>query len=88
MAQHLTEIEHRAVAVLSAPELPGSALCAQTDPELFFPDKGGSVLAAKTICHGCEVNAECLQWALDHGERWGVWGGLSAFERRKLGGAA
>ena len=60
------------------------ALCAQTDPEIFFPDKGESTTAAKRVCVGCEVRAECLQEALDRGERFGVWGGLSERERRDL----
>ncbi len=60
------------------------ALCAQVDPELFFPEKGGSFRAAKRVCAGCEVRAECLQDALDRRELFGVWGGLSERERRKL----
>jgi WhiB family redox-sensing transcriptional regulator len=61
-----------------------SALCAQTDPEAFFPDKGGSVREAKRICTRCEVKAECLEYSLTHDERFGVWGGMSEWERRKL----
>jgi WhiB family transcriptional regulator, redox-sensing transcriptional regulator len=60
------------------------ALCAQTDPEAFFPEKGGSTRDAKRICQGCEVRAECLEYALAHDERFGIWGGLSERERRKL----
>jgi WhiB family transcriptional regulator, redox-sensing transcriptional regulator len=60
------------------------ALCAQTDPEAFFPEKGGSTREAKKVCVGCEVRAECLEYALDHDERFGIWGGLSERERRKL----
>jgi WhiB family transcriptional regulator, redox-sensing transcriptional regulator len=60
------------------------ALCAQTDPEAFFPEKGGSTREAKRICAGCEVRAECLEYALQHDERFGIWGGLSERERRKL----
>lgn len=60
------------------------ALCAQTDPEAFFPEKGGSTREAKRICSGCEVRAECLEYALEHDERFGIWGGLSERERRKL----
>jgi WhiB family redox-sensing transcriptional regulator len=60
------------------------ALCAQTDPEAFFPEKGGSTREAKRICQGCEVRAECLEYALAHDERFGIWGGLSERERRKL----
>ena len=60
------------------------ALCAQTDPEAFFPEKGGSTREAKRICSGCEVRAECLEYALGHDERFGIWGGLSERERRRL----
>lgn len=60
------------------------ALCAQTDPEAFFPEKGGSTREAKRICQGCEVRTECLEYALAHDERFGIWGGLSERERRKL----
>jgi WhiB family redox-sensing transcriptional regulator len=60
------------------------ALCAQTDPEAFFPEKGGSTREAKRICLGCEVKDDCLEYALAHDERFGIWGGLSERERRKL----
>lgn len=60
------------------------ALCAQTDPEAFFPEKGGSTREAKRICLGCEVTDECLEYALANDERFGIWGGLSERERRRL----
>ncbi|GGC66277.1 hypothetical protein GCM10011410_18560 [Hoyosella rhizosphaerae] len=60
------------------------ALCAQTDPEAFFPEKGGSTREAKRICLGCEVRDECLEYALANDERFGIWGGLSERERRRL----
>jgi WhiB family transcriptional regulator, redox-sensing transcriptional regulator len=60
------------------------SLCAQTDPEAFFPEKGGSTREAKKICTGCEVRSECLEYALEHDERFGIWGGLSERERRRL----
>lgn len=60
------------------------ALCAQTDPEAFFPEKGGSTREAKKVCISCEVRAECLEYALENDERFGIWGGLSERERRKL----
>ncbi len=60
------------------------ALCAQTDPESFFPEKGGSTREAKRICTGCEVRDECLEFALANDERFGIWGGLSERERRRL----
>ena len=60
------------------------ALCAETDPEAFFPEKGGSTREAKKICTGCEVKAQCLEYALANDERFGIWGGLSERERRRL----
>jgi WhiB family redox-sensing transcriptional regulator len=60
------------------------SLCAQTDPEAFFPEKGGSTRDAKKICTSCEVRAQCLEYALANDERFGIWGGLSERERRKL----
>ncbi|AZC13480.1 MULTISPECIES: WhiB family transcriptional regulator [Microbacterium] len=60
------------------------ALCSQTDPEAFFPEKGGSTRDAKRICSSCDVRTECLEYALQNDERFGIWGGLSERERRKL----
>ncbi|ROS78570.1 transcription factor WhiB [Cellulomonas sp. PhB143] len=60
------------------------ALCAQTDPEAFFPEKGGSTREAKKVCVGCPVRQECLEYALENDERFGIWGGLSERERRRL----
>lgn len=59
-------------------------LCAQTSPEAFFPERGGSTRDAKRICVGCDVKAQCLDYALANNERFGVWGGLSERERRAL----
>ncbi len=60
------------------------ALCSQTDPEAFFPEKGGSTRDAKRIGSSCDVRGECLEYALGNDERFGIWGGLSERERRKL----
>ena len=60
------------------------ALCAQTDPEAFFPVMGGSAREAKRVCRSCEVRAECLDYAIEQDERFGVWGGMSERERRRL----
>jgi len=60
------------------------ALCAETDPELFYPEKGGSTKEAKRVCRSCEVRAECLAWALENSELEGIWGGLSPMERRGI----
>jgi WhiB family transcriptional regulator, redox-sensing transcriptional regulator len=60
------------------------ALCAETDPEAFFPEKGGSTREAKRVCTGCAVRVECLEYALTSDERFGIWGGLSERERRRV----
>ncbi|WUU93868.1 WhiB family transcriptional regulator [Spirillospora sp. NBC_01491] len=60
------------------------ALCAQTDPEAFFPETGAPTQQAKRVCRSCPVRSECLDYALAHGETYGVWGGLSGRERRQL----
>ena len=70
------------------PEFRLDALCAETDPELFFPEKGGSNRAAKRICARCDVQDECLTYALKHDEPYGIWGGLSQSERSRLVGVA
>jgi WhiB family redox-sensing transcriptional regulator len=69
-------------------------LCAQSDPEAFFPEKGGSTREAKELCNGrpardympatepCPVRTECLLDALAHGDRFGISGGMSERERR------
>ena len=58
------------------------------NPEAFFPEKGGSTREAKGVCASCEVRAECLEYALMNDERFGIWGGLSERERRRLRRAA
>jgi len=65
-----------------------SAVCAQTDPELFFPDKGGSAKPAKRICAQCPVRVQCLDWAQATQQSDGIYGGFSTLERRKLRHAA
>lgn len=63
-----------------------NALCAQTgiDDETWFPKRGGSAAAAKRVCAACPVRMECLEDALATGEHYGVRGGLSDRERRRL----
>jgi WhiB family redox-sensing transcriptional regulator len=59
-------------------------LCAQADPDAWYPEKGMSAGPAKQICRSCPVRQECLEYALATDERWGVWGGLSERERRRV----
>lgn len=91
-ALHIAQSQTRSALELTLDELFGTveqewqdqALCAQTDPEAFFPEKGGSTREAKRICQACPVQDECLEFALAHDERFGIWGGLSERERRRL----
>lgn len=62
----------------------GRANCMGVDPELFFPQRGGSTREAKEVCRGCVVREECLEYAISYGERFGIWGGMSERERRLL----
>lgn len=60
------------------------AACAQVDPELWFPIKGGDSRPAKRIClEHCPVRELCLAYALENDEQ-GVWGGLSRNQRKAL----
>lgn len=72
------------VNIVSPPAWVAEGLCAQVDPELFFPEKGGSTREAKQVCLACPVRAECLAYALDNRERFDVWGGASQRERHRL----
>lgn len=58
--------------------------CQGVDPALFFPERGASTREAKAVCARCEVREECLDYAMRHTERFGIWGGLSERERRRI----
>ena len=58
--------------------------CLGVDPDLFFPERGASTREAKEVCRGCEVRIDCLEYALQNGEKFGIWGGMSARERRRI----
>lgn len=58
--------------------------CKQYPPEMFFPSDGAGVTAAQRVCGGCAVRQECLEYALENNIDYGVWGGASERERRKI----
>ncbi|CAN5786196.1 MAG: WhiB family transcriptional regulator [Actinobacteria bacterium] len=60
------------------------ANCRGADADLFFPERGASTRKAKAICAECEVKDECLNFAIQHGEKFGIWGGMSERERRRV----
>lgn len=84
IANYQAEAPRWSLPILHVPAFDGPALCAETDPEIFYPEQGASTAPAKMICGRCEVKSECLDYAIERGEKFGVWGGLSERERRKL----
>ena len=60
------------------------AACTEVDPEIFFPERGGSSKAARSVCSQCSVRMQCLEYALNNKEQFGIWGGTSERERRRL----
>lgn len=68
---------------MSGPEFIRDGLCAQTDPEVFFPEKSEPAAPAKKVCRRCPVLRSCRDYALDRPELVGVWGGMTAKERER-----
>lgn len=66
------------------PDWMAQAACRNVKPDLFFPERGVDCGDAKRVCFGCPVRAECLQYALDNGMRYGIWGGTSERDRRRM----
>ena len=61
------------------------AACAEVTPDIFFPEQGGAPIAqVRAICESCPVRLVCLEYAVSEHIGWGVWGGLTASERRRL----
>ena len=60
------------------------ANCMGVDPDLFFPERGSSTREAKEVCRGCVVREDCLEFAIANGEKFGIWGGMSERERRRV----
>lgn len=59
--------------------------CATTDPDLFFPEIPGTLnRQARDVCAHCDVREQCLAYALENDERYGIWGGLSPNQRSRL----
>lgn len=58
------------------------AACRGMNPDLFFPARGEETRQAKKVCARCPVREECLDFALENAEKFGIWGGLSERERR------
>ena len=60
------------------------ANCLGVEPDLFFPERGASTREAKEVCRNCVVQNDCLEYALANSEKFGIWGGMSERERRRI----
>ena len=61
-----------------------SAVCAQVDPELWFPEATNAFSPALKLCNGCPVQRECLKESFDARMEFGIWGGVTAKRRLQL----
>jgi len=59
------------------------ALCIGMTPNLFFPERGDDSDTARALCADCPSRHPCAEWGIAH-EHFGIWGGLSERERRKI----
>jgi len=82
--QEAVQVEDEQLALSADRAWQDQANCLGVDPDLFFPERGASTREAKEVCRGCVVRNDCLEYALDNGEKFGIWGGLSERERRRL----
>src|SRR5690606_31068355 len=73
-------------ASVTAPDLSWRDLgaCQGMPADLFSPERGDSTEEAKEVCRGCVVRAQCLEYALENSERFGIWGGTSERQRRRM----
>ncbi|WP_332645073.1 WhiB family transcriptional regulator [Aeromicrobium sp.] len=69
---------------IETPAWMSDARCAEIGGEPFFEEVGASSRQAIAICHSCPVREQCLQYALDNHEAWGLWGGLLPLQRQQL----
>lgn len=58
--------------------------CTNADPDLFFPQPGADTSYARSICRACPVRLHCLDYALESGQKHGIWGGMTESQRRRL----
>lgn len=66
------------------PRLGTLSACLDTPAEMFFPERGGSADEAKAVCQGCRIREACLEYALANNEKFGIWGGYTERERRRI----
>src|SRR4051812_29825276 len=58
--------------------------CVSSDPDIFFPERGENTSYARSECRGCPVRHQCLDYAMTTGQKFGIWGGMTPAQRRRL----
>lgn len=71
-------------SLIDKPDWQADALCREYPDLEFFPTRGESIEPAKAVCRRCAVSEECLAYALERNEKFGMWGGTTERERRRL----
>jgi|HubBroStandDraft_4_1064222.scaffolds.fasta_scaffold344899_2 WhiB family redox-sensing transcriptional regulator len=87
VSPHLRQYAPEPAQVPDDPGWQGRALCRQADPDAFFPEPGALApenRQALRTCRCCPVRSECLEWAIGNGEEFGIWGGMTQRERRRM----
>ena len=79
--KHIDEIDR---SMTRGPELAGLRQLPRRRSRPVLPRAGASTREAKEVCRGCVVREECLEYALANGEKFGIWGGMSERERRRI----
>jgi WhiB family transcriptional regulator, redox-sensing transcriptional regulator len=74
----------RLLDALAGPAWMAQAACAGSDPDMFFPQPGETTAEAKAVCAACPVRAQCADLAEQRHERFGIWGGLSERDRKRI----
>ncbi len=74
----------KAISVKMGTSWMGLARCRDVDPQVFFPNDGPGVEAARRYCAECLVRRSCLEYALENHIQHGIWGGTSERGRRRL----
>lgn len=70
--------------ILDRPSFWAAGACRELPPEWFHPGRGESTRDAKAVCATCPVRPECFEWAVTRPEKFGIWGGTSERERRRI----
>jgi len=77
-------IQNEMVAGVRAEDWQAWGACRGLDPGIFFPGPEDDYEEALAVCRTCRVREECLQYALENRERFGIWGGTTERQRRRL----